>query len=86
VTRAELQREFQRIQRELRKTTVIVTHDIAEAFALGDRVAVLDAGRLIVCATPSEVRVSDDPRVRRLLDAVPPLPGREQPGREAGPR
>ena len=36
VTRAELHREFRRIQAQVRKTVVIVTHDMAEAFALGD--------------------------------------------------
>ena len=36
VTRAELHREFRRIQAQLRKTVVIVTHDMAEAFALAD--------------------------------------------------
>jgi osmoprotectant transport system ATP-binding protein len=79
VTRRELQREFQRIQRQLQQTALIVTHDIAEAFALGARVGVLDAGRLVLCDTPAAVARSTDERVRQLLDAVPPhaaLPGR----------
>lgn len=70
ITRHELQREFQRIQRDLRKTVLIVTHDMAEAFALGQRVGVLHAGRLIVCDTPAAVARSTDPHVRGLLDAV----------------
>jgi osmoprotectant transport system ATP-binding protein len=74
ITRAELQREFQRIQRELRQTALLVTHDMAEAFALGHRVGLLDEGRLIVCDTPEVVQRSSDPRVRRFLDAVPPPP------------
>jgi osmoprotectant transport system ATP-binding protein len=45
-TRAELQREFKRIQRELGQTVMLVTHDIAEARLLADRVAVLEGGRL----------------------------------------
>ena len=44
ITRAELQREFLRIQRDLKKTVLLVTHDMAEAFALGQRVGVLDEG------------------------------------------
>jgi osmoprotectant transport system ATP-binding protein len=43
VTRAELHAEFRRIQDRLRKTVIIVTHDMGEAFALGTRLGVLDA-------------------------------------------
>jgi len=46
ITREELRAEFQRIRRHLRQTLVFVTHDRDEAFALGDRVAVLEQGRL----------------------------------------
>ena len=46
VTREELRAEFQRIRRHLRQTVVFVTHDMDEAFALGDRVCVLENGRL----------------------------------------
>ena len=45
ITRIELQRVFQRIQRDLRQTVLLVTHDIAEACSLGTRVGVLDARR-----------------------------------------
>jgi osmoprotectant transport system ATP-binding protein len=74
ITRAEVRREFQRIQRALGQTVLMVTHDIAEAFALGSRVGVIDGGRLIVCDTPAQVARSSDERVRRFLDAVPPVP------------
>jgi len=46
VTRIELRGEFQRIRRHLRQTVVIVTHDIDEAHAIGDRVVTLEDGRL----------------------------------------
>ena len=49
-TRDELRSEFQRIRRHLRQTVVLVTHDRDEAFALGDRVTVLEQGRL-TCAS-----------------------------------
>jgi osmoprotectant transport system ATP-binding protein len=76
VTRVELQREFQRIQRELQQTAIIVTHDIAEAFTLGTRVGVLDEGRLIACDTPDVIARSADQRVQRFLDtlSVPAAP------------
>ena len=74
LTRAELHREFRRIQARVRKTVIIVTHDMGEAFALGDRVGVLDDGRLIACDRPGAVAASTDPRVRQLLDALPAMP------------
>jgi osmoprotectant transport system ATP-binding protein len=46
ITRQELRTEFQRIRRHLRQTVILVTHDMDEAFALGDRVGVLEAGRV----------------------------------------
>ena len=45
-TRQELRSEFQRIRRHLRQTVIFVTHDMDEAFALGDRVGVLENGHL----------------------------------------
>jgi len=46
ITRQELRSEFQRIRHHLRQTVVFVTHDMDEAFALGDRVGVLETGHL----------------------------------------
>jgi osmoprotectant transport system ATP-binding protein len=69
ITRAELRAEFHGIQARLHKSVVIVTHDMAEAFALGDRVGVLEAGALIAWDTAAAVSKSTDVRVRRLLDA-----------------
>ena len=46
-TRHELREEFERLRRQLRQTVIFVTHDMEEAFALGDRVGVLDSGRLM---------------------------------------
>jgi osmoprotectant transport system ATP-binding protein len=46
ITRQELRTEFQRIRRHLKQTMILVTHDMDEAFALGDRVGVLEGGRL----------------------------------------
>jgi osmoprotectant transport system ATP-binding protein len=62
------------VQERLHTTVVIVTHDIAEAFALGQRVGVIDRGQLAVYDTPARVAASKDPRVRALIDALPPLP------------
>src|SRR5262249_43881296 len=53
ITRVELHREFKRIQNRLRKTVLLVTHDMREAFALADRVGVLEEGLLIAYEPPS---------------------------------
>jgi osmoprotectant transport system ATP-binding protein len=47
LTRAEVQGEFQKVQQNLRKTIVLVTHHVGEALLLGTRIAVLDVGRLV---------------------------------------
>jgi osmoprotectant transport system ATP-binding protein len=74
VTRRQLQNEFRRIQSRLRKTVLLVTHDMAEAIALADRVGVLDSGRLIWCGPASTILQSEDPRVRTFVDAVTVAP------------
>ena len=56
VVRVRLQEEFRALQRELGKTVVMVTHDIDEAVAMGDRVAVFaEGGRLAQIGTPLEL-------------------------------
>jgi osmoprotectant transport system ATP-binding protein len=54
VTRGELQREFSALARRLAKTIVFVTHDIREALLLGQRIALLHAGRLVALAPPDD--------------------------------
>jgi osmoprotectant transport system ATP-binding protein len=56
ITRARLQHELLRIQRELRKTIIFVTHDIDEAIMLGDRIAILrEGGALAQYDTPEQI-------------------------------
>ena len=56
IVRAELQQELLRLQQELGKTVVFVTHDIDEAFLLGDQVVILRTGGLIAqIGTPAEI-------------------------------
>ena len=56
IVRAELQRELKEIQRVLGTTILFVTHDVDEAFTLGDQVAVLSTGgRIEQVGTPSEL-------------------------------
>jgi osmoprotectant transport system ATP-binding protein len=70
VTRSELHREFRRIQSEVRKTIVIVTHDMAEALALATRIGVLSDGVLIALDTPAAIARSRDERVRGMLEPL----------------
>jgi len=69
ITRVELHVQFARIQARVKKTVVIVTHDMHEAFAMATRIGVLDGGRLIAYDTPDSLRATIDPRIRQLFDA-----------------
>ena len=53
--RAQLQDEFCKIKKELGRTIVFVTHDINEAFRLGDRIAIMDNAELVQVGTPEEL-------------------------------
>jgi osmoprotectant transport system ATP-binding protein len=56
INRERLQNEFLRLQAELRKTIVFVTHDIDEAIKMGDRIAILQEGGILAqYATPAEL-------------------------------
>jgi osmoprotectant transport system ATP-binding protein len=56
INRERLQNEFLRLQAEIRKTVLFVTHDIDEAIKMGDRIAVMrEGGRVAQYATPAEL-------------------------------
>jgi osmoprotectant transport system ATP-binding protein len=56
INRERLQNEFLRLQREIRKTVVFVTHDIDEAIKMGDRIAIMQkGGKLAQYAPPAEL-------------------------------
>jgi osmoprotectant transport system ATP-binding protein len=67
ISRAEIQNEFQQIQRRLSKTIVFVTHDVAEAVLIGNRIALMKEGRLILVTTPTEFITSKDAVVKSFL-------------------
>ena len=82
IVRAQLQQEFLRLQRDLHKTVVFVTHDVDEAVLLGDRIAVLTPGAHVeqfappadVLARPANSFVADflgNDRGLKLLSLVP---------------
>ena len=55
VIRAAAQEDLRLIQRQLGTTVILVTHDMEEAVTLGDRIAVMDRGRLLQYGTPAEI-------------------------------
>ena len=69
--RREMQGELMKLQRELNKTIVFITHDLDEALRLGDRVAILKEGRLVQVGTPTEIvtKPADD-YVRAFVEDV----------------
>jgi osmoprotectant transport system ATP-binding protein len=69
VTRAEIQNEFRELQQRLQKTIVFVTHDVGEALLLGNKIALMDSGKLYGVYEPHEFVASKDEVVKRYLDA-----------------
>ncbi len=68
ITRAELQSEFKNLQKKLGKTIVFVTHDVGEALLLGNRIGLMETGRLCGVYTPQEFLRSEDPWVTPYVD------------------
>ncbi|AZQ65841.1 ABC transporter ATP-binding protein [Silicimonas algicola] len=82
IIRARAQDDLRRIQKALGSTIMLVTHDMEEAIRLGDRVAVMDGGKLVQHGTPAEIiaqpatdfvanMVGEVERPLRLLSLIP---------------
>src|SRR5688572_18164841 len=56
-----------KLQRELKVTSIVVTHDMQSAFKVGDRIVMLDHGKVVFDGSPDQVRASDDPIVHRFV-------------------
>ena len=94
ITRASLQNEVLEIQRKLRKAIVIVTHDMEEAIRLGDRIIVMEKGRIAQEGTPAELLLRPatpfiasllgEDRAIKLLQTMS-VGDLMQPGGQAGP-
>jgi glycine betaine/proline transport system ATP-binding protein len=71
LVRREMQFELLSIQRKLEKTIIFITHDINEAFKLGDRVAIMHNGRIIQSGTPEEMSTNPaDDYVRNFIEGA----------------
>ncbi len=71
VTRHEMQQQFMDLQRRYEVASVFVTHDLVEALSIATRIAVLDAGKLEIVATPDEFFAVTTPIARAFLETLP---------------
>jgi phospholipid/cholesterol/gamma-HCH transport system ATP-binding protein len=60
-----------KLKRAFKMSIVVVTHELASAFLIADRMIVLDKGVIVADATVDEMKNSTQPRVRQFLDRVP---------------
>lgn len=67
ITRAEVQREFRKLQEKLHKTVVFVTHDVSEALFLGDRIGLMEDGRLCGIFSREEFLNSQNPTAQKYV-------------------
>lgn len=67
LNRNNLQNEFLKIQKQLKKTVIFVTHDIDEAMKLGDRIAIMYKGKLQCYETPENILMSDNEFVKEFF-------------------
>lgn len=58
------------LKRAFRMTIIVVTHELASAFLIADRMLLIDKGNVVALGTPQEMRSSTQPRVRQFLDRV----------------
>lgn len=71
LVRKDMQFELLKIQRRLNKTVVFITHDIDEAFKLGDTVAIMQGGRVVQVGSPEELSASPNgDYVRRFIEGA----------------
>jgi osmoprotectant transport system ATP-binding protein len=70
LTRASLQRQFAELTRRLKKTAVLVTHDVREALLLGSRIGLMQAGKLLLLETPANFLKSQDRQALAYLETL----------------
>ena len=70
ITRSEIQTMLHELLRRVRKTVVIVTHDLEEALYIADRIVFLERGSVVADLPSAEVRTSRHPAVREYIKAI----------------
>jgi phospholipid/cholesterol/gamma-HCH transport system ATP-binding protein len=61
------------LKKALAVTIVVVTHELASAFLIADRIIVLDAGHIVAADTPEELKKSTHTRIQQLLNRIPDI-------------
>ena len=69
ITRTEMQKEFRALQKRLGKTMVFVTHDVREAFILGDRIGLMKDGRLLALVPAADFQKLDHPEAKAFVES-----------------
>jgi len=59
-----------KLKRAFRMTIVVVTHEMASAFIIADRMVLVDKGHIVALGAPQELRESTHPRVRQFMDRI----------------
>lgn len=67
LNRTKLQNEFLKIQKQLKKTVIFVTHDIEEAMKMGDKIAIMSRGKLESFGEPENILMAENPFVKNFL-------------------
>ena len=69
ITRRTVDELIETLKRELKLTSIVISHDIPSALMLADHIAFLDQGRIIFSGTPKEFRVSTHPVIQNFVEA-----------------
>lgn len=71
IVAAELDEVILVLKRAFQMTVIVVTHELASAFRIADRIAMLYQGSFLAVGSKDEIRSSQHPRIRQFLDRVP---------------
>ena len=69
ITRSEIQKEFRELRKRLGKTMVFVTHDVREAFILGDRIGLMKDGHLVALVPAADFNKVDHPEAKAFSES-----------------
>ena len=77
ITAAGIDELILKLKQTFPMTIVVVTHELASAFLIADRIAVMFAGEIVALGTPEQIRQNPHPRVQQFLNRVPEEPERD---------
>ena len=72
LTRVQVRRQFRLLQQELKKTVVLVTHDVQEALTLATKIGLMREGRLVLLETTEGFLASREPEARAYVESLRP--------------